>query len=132
MGACPLLLLLALTRLAVQHSPPHNMMSRILLTGQHPLTFDTRLVSATSWSSNRQPAFTESSLVSCGHTCARRNREEPGSCNALMFSAETRDCYLGTATLAGGQEQSELVYLMHGTGAGDGERDGGEVVTRGR
>ena len=130
MDAWPLLLLLSLTTLAVQHSPPLNMMSRILLTGQHTLTFDTRLVSAASWSSNRQPAFTESSLVSCGHTCARRNREEPGSCNALMYSAATRDCYLGTATLAKGQEQSELVYLMHGTGFG--AEAGDEVVTGGR
>ena len=68
------------------------------------------------WSSSRLPPHSESSLVACASTCSRRNKETLGSCTALVYSPETKDCHLGTATLAELGQQGEVVYVMKGAG----------------
>ena len=111
-----LLLLLLPVVLAVKHDPPLQLISSIILTKETPLAFDTQLVTSSSWSSGRLAPHSESSLVACASTCSRRNRETLGSCTALVYSKETKDCHLGTAVLAEGGEVGEMVYVMKGAG----------------
>ena len=118
-----LLLLLSLTVMAVKHNPPLQLINTIILTKEDPLAFDTQLVTSSSWSSGRLPAHTESSLVACASTCSRKNRETVGSCNALVYSAASKDCHLGTAALAEGGQEGEVVYVMKETGAGTGGKE---------
>ena len=69
------------------------------------------------WDDN-ELCLQESSVVSCGHACARMFRKNSESCNALMFSSASKECHLGTALLAGEGDQGgkELVYVIQGTG----------------
>ena len=112
----PSLLLLLPAVLAVKHDPPLQLISSIILTKETPLAFDTQLVTSSSWSSGRLAPHSESSLVACASTCSRRNKETLGSCTALVYSAESKDCHLGTAVLAEGGEVWEMVYGLKGAG----------------
>ena len=118
MAMVPYCLLLPLLPavLAVKHDPPVQLINTIIVTKERPLAFDTQLVTSSSWSSGRLAPHRETSLVACASTCSRRNRDSPGSCTALMYGKETKECHLGTALLAEEGEVGEEVYVMKGAG----------------
>jgi hypothetical protein len=54
--------------------------------------------------------------MACAAACADLNMAARGSCNALIFIRERKECVLGTALLPAGGEDTDVVYLLPGTG----------------
>ena len=73
-------------------------------------------VSAPSWNSGRQLSKTTSDVVSCAALCAILRREEPCSCNVIMFVKETDECIFGTARLPLQNEETEKLFIVERTG----------------
>ena len=73
-------------------------------------------VSAPSWNSGRLPSKTTSDVVSCAALCALLRREDPCSCNVIMFVKETDECIVGSARLPLQNEETERLFIVEGTG----------------
>ena len=73
-------------------------------------------VSSPSWRSGRLPSKTTSDVVSCAALCAMLRREDPCSCNVIMFVKETDECIFGTARLPLQNEETERLLIVEGTG----------------
>ena len=73
-------------------------------------------VSSPSWNSGRLPSKTTSDVVSCAAICAILRREDPCSCNVIMFVKETDECIFGTARLPLQNEETERLFIVEGTG----------------
>ena len=73
-------------------------------------------VSSPSWNSGRLPSKTTSDVVSCAALCAMLRREDPCSCNVIMFVKETDECIFGTARLPLQNEETERLFIVEGTG----------------
>ena len=73
-------------------------------------------VSSPSWRSGRLPSKTTSDVVSCAALCAMLRREDPCSCNVIMFVKETDECIFGTARLPLQNEETERLFIVEGTG----------------
>ena len=73
-------------------------------------------VSSLSWNSGRLPSKTTSDVVSCAALCDILRREDPCSCNVIMFVKETDECIFGTARLPLQNEETERLFIVEGTG----------------